>query len=225
MALNPGALLFSGPKIKGFIPPEDRVSGLIALELDVLMAETPEYTANLSRSGLESGGTVSDHMELVPLKLNIEAIISATPASFAKLLRVGILGDPVGDGHRMMKKLQQDREPFDFVGGFETYFSMVLTAYTPTRTKDTGRALHFTATLEQLKFATTDVVPVFSKIKPKAIKGVQLTDPASNAANGKWIDVHSHFQGVEPTAGTIGTLVTAKGSTLLNSAPIPIGGL
>lgn len=199
-------ILFGGPKRKGVITPENRITRELGLEFDVLMNEAPEYTANLSRSGVESGASVTDHVELVPVKLSIEGIISATPASLLRAVQGAGFGDPVGDGHRLLKKLRDDREPFDFVGGFETYTSMILTSYQPTRNKDTGLALRFTATMEQVRYATSDTVPAFTQLpaaKPKKSLGVQPAPPASDKALQKWTDIHSTYQGVEPTAGTV----------------------
>jgi hypothetical protein len=175
---------------KGFVKPEDSGDTEdIALELDATMVESPEYNATPTMNEVESGASITDHVTLSPETLTIEGIVTNTPIGIKQLLSGAQFGNPAQDAFLFLKKLYDDRLPFDFVGGLKVYSSMVITGFSPSRTSTTGQALRFRMTMQQIRIVESEVVESrrFSDdTKHTAQKsqdlGSQATDEASEKA-------------------------------------------
>ena len=193
-------------------------TGPLVLAMDCLLFENLTLTSEPTKSEVEDGEVISDHVTLKPMKLSIEAIITNTPLpeSLAFIeTNYKLLPSPAVAAHAILTKLYQERIPFDFVGGFQVYKGMVLTTYNPQRQVKTGSILQFAATLEQIKTVTTQTVQA-AKMNSAAKKNTAPkqdmgTQPAASGT----------AKGVEPTAQTVGDM------KYLNMAPssIPIPGL
>jgi hypothetical protein len=169
-------LLFGKNKRKGFSRPGVLGSSeAIALELDAVLAESPEYIATPTRNPIETGANVTDHVTLVPQKLTLEGIVSNTPVSLFRILSGITFSDPAQDAFRFIRDLYRNREPFDFVGGLDIYRDMIITSFNPSRTPVTGDILQFTITMEKIQFADSEVVQA-TNFK----ESVETTAPGQN---------------------------------------------
>jgi hypothetical protein len=171
-------------------------SGTVALELDAIITETPEYVSTPTKNQVETGADVTDHVALEPEKVTVEGIITNTPVNILKtvggLLTGELFSDPSSRAFEFIKKLYDDREPFDFVGTLKVYKNMVITSLKIPREPKTGRALSFTMTLEQITLVQSQL---FSSNKmaaavehtgaKKSNLGAQATQTASSNAAGK----------------------------------------
>lgn len=179
-------LLLGNNLAKGFCPANPDGSGVLGLELDVVISESPEYKATPTRFPVESGAKITDHVLVEPRRLSIEGIVTATPAIPLGGLRGLISPNAPADAHEYLKQLLETREPFTFVGGLEVYENMVLTSYTPVRTSKTSDALEFRATMEQIAIVSTELVPATNFKEPgesaaaAANRGSQPTSEASS---------------------------------------------
>lgn len=170
-------LLFGKNKRKGFSDPG--VFGgqeTIGLELDVIMTESPEYVATPTSNPVETGANITDHVTLSPERLTIEGIVSNTPVSLFRVLSGVTFSDPAKDAFEYIYDLYVNREPFDFVGGLDVYRDMVITSFNPVRNPTTGDVLQFTVSMEQIKFADSEVVQAIN-FKPSA----ETTAPSEKA--------------------------------------------
>jgi hypothetical protein len=189
--------LISGKnKSKGFVSPDDsgyeHLDGTsqISLELDALLSESPEYSATPTKTQVEDGSDVTDHVALDPERLSIEAIVTNTPVGWDKVLTGQQFQNKAESAHEFLLNLYRSREPFDFVGSLGVYTDMILTKYNPSRDSKTGSALHFTASLEQIiivesaTVATSGISKLDSSVNHTASKtensGQQATKEASD---------------------------------------------
>jgi len=152
-------LLFNRNTRKGFVNPGD-VGGAetIALELDAILLESPEYIATPTKSPIETGANVTDHVTLDAEKLTIEGIVSNTPISLLRILSGVTFDDPAADAFSFLEELYRGRLPFDFVGDLKIYENMIITSFSPSKTPATGQTLQFTIAMEQIQFADSQVV-------------------------------------------------------------------
>lgn len=171
-------------------------TGTVALELDAIITETPEYVSTPTKNQVETGADVTDHVALEPEKVTIEGLITNTPVNYLKtiggLFTGDLFSDPSSRAFEFIKKLYDDREPFDFVGTLKVYKNMVITSLKVPREPKTGRALSFTMTLEQITLVESQL---FSGVKmdaavahtgpKKSNLGSQATQDASAKAAGK----------------------------------------
>lgn len=152
-------LLFNRNTRKGFVNPGD-VGGAetIALELDAILSESPEYNATPTKSPVETGANVTDHVTLDSERLMIEGIVSNTPISLLRILSGVTFDDPAADAFSYLEELYKNRQPFDFVGDLKIYENMIITSFNPSKTPSTGQTLQFTIAMEQIQFVDSQLV-------------------------------------------------------------------
>lgn len=192
---------------RGFVQPSD--SGLssydqghepIYLVLDCMVSETPEYSFSPTKSQIETGATISDHVVQNPLRLNVEGIVSDSPLDPRQFASAFSGLAPSDKAFKWLEQLAINKEPFDFVGGFRTYKSMVITEFKPVRNAQTGQALVFTCVMEQLVIVGTQVLAQQPKTKIQQSKVSHGGQPLQPLPTSQLSAVQSVFQGVEPTA-------------------------
>jgi len=172
---------------RGFVAPADSgKSGYAAayepvhLVLDAMISEVPEYTATPTQSQVETGGTISDHVTQKPLKLMVQGIVTDTPIGYGREFTSAFSGSlPSTKAFTFLEDLYLSRQPFDFVGGFRTYRSMVITHFSPTRNAETGDALRFTCTMEQVTIVSSVTLLQVKSAQPKTSHGSQPTAAAT----------------------------------------------
>lgn len=179
--------LIQGNKPKGFVPPDSQGTGVIGLEIDATILESPQYGATPTLSDVETGADITDHVELDPERLTIQGIVSNTPV---QLLGGGltISENPAQDALNYLLTLYNDREPFDFVGGLKVYNDMVITSFNPSRTPQTGNVLQFTMTMQQIRIVDSEVVPLTnfnSAVEHSAGDQQNLGSQSTEAASNK----------------------------------------
>jgi len=168
--------------------------GPIALEMDVVTSETFFLTATPTRSLVESGANVTDHVALEPEKLSINAIVSNTPLGWGKLGTK--FSNPAKQAREYLEAAYNTRQPFDFVGGLKVYKSRVITSLNFPRTAQTGMALEFSCTMESIRIVSSKLVPQ-SKISsdseasasPSVEKGDQPAVTASDRGSSTMLKV------------------------------------
>ncbi len=211
---------------RGFVRPTDSRAGFAAaegvtlaelgnyqgpvyLQFDAMVSEAPDYQASVTQSQVENGETISDHVTLKPLKLVVQGIVSDTPVGLVRQFSSAFQAPtPSKNAHIFLKGLWRNRIPFDFAGGLDYYPSMVITNYAPLSTAETGDALKFTCTMEQ-------VLTVFSQTVLRAKKAAKKSSAGTQPMGGvkSPTDVTASFKGVEPTAGTTTPAVTNFGAS------------
>lgn len=220
---------FTRAKPRGFVSPansspyrnvdtDEQIT--LVLQLDVLANESFEMSSSVTKSQVEDGSTISDHVTPSPDKLTIEAIVSDTPVSLQRTYsKARFLSLPSQDAHKILRQLANDRKPFDFVGGLQVYKNMVITSYNPVRNSKTGSILHFVCSMEQVKIVSTQTF-IPEKVKStsqkratvKVERGTQTTSPIPSGT----------FQNISPTQG----FGTAQPDFVPTALPnIPLSGI
>lgn len=185
---------------KGFVSAEDAGSEdndrmtKVSLEMDALVSEAPEYGATPTKNAVERGADVTDHVALNPVSLNIEGVISNTPTSLLKIASGTTLKTkkPADEGYAFLKKLWQQRRPFNFVGGWEMYQNMVIVSLSVPRRAASGDALMFSCRMQQLNLVESTEITIEKVAKKDAPKAVPVQDVGFQPAGT--------FQSVQKTA-------------------------
>jgi hypothetical protein len=190
-------------------------TGPLVVALDCMVLENFSLTAEATKSEVEDGSIISDHVTLKPPRLLIEGVITNTPLleSLAFLTtNVKLLPNPASAAFKILEQMYRDRKPFDFVGGLKVYKNMVFTSFNPVRNARTGQTLQFQATLDQIRTVATQTVKI-SKINSADRPTAAPTNPV-----GTQVTSPARAKGVEPTAKTVGD------TTILDLAPknIPV---
>ncbi len=119
--------------------------------IDAAIEEIHSYDCTVTQFPVESGATISDHVQLLPIGLQLDCIVTDTPIGPMETVR-GYAGSFQGEGftqwsdeaHEHFKKLRAKREPFNVTTSLQTYYNLVIESYKPTRRVGDGFALRFT---------------------------------------------------------------------------------
>lgn len=156
------------------------------VDISVSINETHAHAATVTDNPIETGSSVTDHVQISGVELTMESLVSDAPSA-----------DPdeapalsPASAYLLLQRLFKNREPFDVRTSLATYENMVVRRLAVTRNKDTGAVLRFTAELKQLLFAHSETVLVPApEVKPLASKSTNLgqkgTTPAPDAAAAK----------------------------------------
>lgn len=220
------ASLFSSPPKRGFTGPDSANLGPfkeghapVILQMDALISESPDYSATPTQSQVENGSTISDHVTLKPLKLTIQGLVTDTPVGFIRQFSsVFQKPSPSQQALIFLTKLWRDRLPFTFVGGLTVYNSMVITSFTPVSSAETGDALRFSCTMEQLILVSSQVILTPKKrTQPKQSLGQQPLQGFKTPVSG-----FNTFKSLDPTAGVTAKMATGRGGGPLALYGTPI---
>lgn len=158
----------------------------ITLDASINEVYTQEATATEHPVEPEDGETsvISDHVHVKPLTLQIEGVVSNTPAIFAGALQAKLAGsfDPAGDAYKAFLEGLQGR----MIVAIETslgrpYKNMILESITVTRNAKSGNALYATLKAKQVRFVETSTVAAV-KAPTAATKNVGRKPAAAAAA-------------------------------------------
>lgn len=179
------SLIFGGNTRTEFKAPG---SGSVVLTIDATIRSEHTARATLTRRELEKGAQINDHLVTSPESVVIEGVISETPLDFlSSILSAGVgaaaslasqagLGAAAATGllggslmgavngsrtvnsFELMTQLQKKRIKFDLVTGLKNYKDMILTSVVANRSASIGKAIQFTATIEQVVFVTSALI-------------------------------------------------------------------
>jgi len=133
-------LLFE-PKRKGKIG---------TLELDVVLEEQHNYDAAVTQYPIETGESISDHVNLNPIRLTMRGFITQTPVQLLNLST--ILGDDlIQTAFDKLIEIRDNKDVVDVVSGLKVYSDMIMNRLSIPRDNRTGQSLQFTAEFTQIK--------------------------------------------------------------------------
>jgi hypothetical protein len=130
--------------------------------IDASVTEGHKYTATLTKYPVESGSPIADNVTKEPKQVTIEGIVSDTPIGNAIAARQRTQASPdttleflpSDEALARLEAIFEAEEPVTIETSLKRYENMVLIDLDVPRDAETGDALHFTATFEQVKIIT-----------------------------------------------------------------------
>lgn len=160
-----------------------------AVQISGSISETHGFTAQVSKSPIESGSEIADHRRIGNTTISIDGVVTSHKNSLIEEA-TEIDVESASDRYNRLLDLFNDSEVFQLVTGLDIYDDCVFTSIVVNRDKTTGGVdtIHFKADVEQLRFATSDSILVPAEIAKKATAdvGTKPTTPAPavDAAKG-----------------------------------------
>lgn len=172
------ATLFTGGKRVQILTNNNAV----LLEVDATPSINHSRVSQLTKSPVDNGSELSDHINLENKQVSLECIVVKNPFNFfsSALSTVasatlgtnpftaglaaslgGLLlrsSNRVEDSYLLLNQLWENRVPFTVVAGFEIYTNVVILKLSIPENSKTKNAVKFNLTLEQIKFATTETI-------------------------------------------------------------------
>lgn len=162
--------------------------------IDASVTEDHDFECDITENPVEEGAEITDHVQLKAASLSIQGVISDAPLGFAIIGNIQNLIRSVTtlfgktsrsiDAFNQMLELRRKRIPFTVTTGLKKYDNMVFAKLNVNRTASTSDAIHFTATLKEIRIAKSQTAsnpPMKPDIADRAAKtkdsGQKVTDP------------------------------------------------
>lgn len=130
--------------------------------IDAALTEGHKYSAQLTKYPVESGSQIADNVTKDPTVVTIEGIVSDTPLGNALQARQSAQSNPDAtfeflpsdEALAVLERIYDDEEPVTVETSLKRYENMVLIDLDIPVDGETGDALRFTATFEQVTIRT-----------------------------------------------------------------------
>lgn len=171
------------------------------LEFDASLSETHTGNAEATSHPVETGSDITDHVRRMPEELQINGIVTDDPIVVLRTFNAkpsvvgGSLDSRVSDAEEILRLWKNEGRPLSINTTLRNYTNMVITGFSVTRDKDSGRLLNASLTLREIITATTQTVappePKTGKEsrKTKTKKGKQTKVPTPDPPPSGFIRV------------------------------------
>lgn len=151
------------------------------IELDAVLDENHEWSAEATSNPVETGAPVTDHVIDQSDKLRIRGFVTDTPLTISQsvdgIINSGQVGNRTQAVFDLLHQLIKIKEPMTVYTKHRIYDDMVLTNMTIPRGAGVGEAIEFTAEFINIRKVATQMVDVPDGINPKK-------DAKAGGANG-----------------------------------------
>ena len=140
------------------------------VELDASVKEVHRIGAKVTRHPIEADpgkpSDISDHVQVDPLSIQIDGVVSGTPVIFAAFLRLQGR-DPVGEAHEKFLSTVLKGKIVTVVTTLKRYEDFVLERVEITRDAGKGNALFFSAQAVALALVSSEKIDLSQQRPPK----------------------------------------------------------
>lgn len=149
MAFNPIRLLFNK------ITATQKQIG--SVQIDAFIEENHVLESSVTSYPVENGSEISDHVVLMPFRLELSAAIGPGNSLFNN----GIVSTnkPL-EIYNQLTELREKKIAFTVVTGLKVYDNMIFTSLSVPRNSQNGKSLSFSASLRQIKKAENQTVAI-----------------------------------------------------------------
>lgn len=152
-----------------------------SLEVDVLTKVAVTTASQTTDFPIEDGSQTTDHIVDQPVRLEIEAMVADQPTD----------GEyQEGRARSAWERIQEWRKAAALLllvaPGYGDFDNLLLENVSSSlQSGDTGEVLRFSASLKQVRFAQSDVVPAPARREPKAKPNVELGTKTTSDPDGQ----------------------------------------
>lgn len=186
--------------------------GFGGIVIDATLSEDHKSSCEVTRNPIEDGSDVTDHVQMKPVELTLNGVISDSPLGYAIIGNIQNLVRSVEtlftknslsiEIYNKLLNLQNSRRPFTVITGLKRYTNMIMEDLTVPRDVATGASLHFTASLKEVKIIRSNLVSIanFSDSAagiagPRKDTGQRVTAPQTQKRTSILDDVRNWMGG------------------------------
>ncbi len=148
---------------------------IAGIQIDVSVRETHRKANEVTDHAVELGSDISDHVRRLPDEVTIEGVISNLPTNLIDRVALETSGNDVAKRYDDLIRVVEFADTFELITGLDTYVDMTFVRFEVDRDEKTGEIVKFRADMKQLRFATSEVVPVIAN-EVDAPKAANTTD-------------------------------------------------
>jgi hypothetical protein len=165
------------------------VINIAGFDIDIAVSEEHTFDAEVTAHPVEVGSDIADNVRLLPFSLALDCTVSDTPFGEMQRKREATgTTIPSRDALAFLKDLRKTREPFTVVTSLGSYVNLILRSLVIPRSADTGHALKFRATFQEVELVTnarTTVRVAAPRNKKKINRGNKPTVTAGTTNGDK----------------------------------------
>lgn len=135
-----------------FTQPTKSIAGLI---IDAFITENHSFPAVVTTYPVEEGSDISDHVQLEPTVISIEAVVGG-----AGILNSFFMTPLAIAAHDALLRVRNSKALITLVTGLKVYPNMIMTMYNPIRNKDNGGSLEFSAVFQEVNTISSETVTI-----------------------------------------------------------------
>lgn len=137
------------------------------IAIDAAITETHSFSGEITQFPVESGATIIDHKRINPITLSLECVVSDAPLGPIKQIRDNETAGQLPSVFVLaqLEELHKSAQPFDVTTSLRVYKNMQFTSIEVTREATSGKALAFTASLQQFDIVTVQRIQVLNARK------------------------------------------------------------
>lgn len=177
------------------------------LEFDAIIERTEDLESEVPQYATEAGYSVSDNICLKAVSLNVTAVFSNLPVTWAKehtasSSRVEMMCEE-------LRKLWKSRAVMEFSAGGDVYENMCIESCSLPRKTDTGSSVYVQMTLTQVTITSSDAMNIDIKYVRggKSSKNVGSGRSSASSASSKSSDSSSSKRSVACSLGVAAGLL------------------
>lgn len=141
------------------------------IELDAVLQEEHEWSAEATSNPVEEGAPITDHVIEQADKLRVSGFVSNTPVtlsgSIASFLGLGSSAPKTQEVFNLLHELLKLKQPMTVYTKYRIYDDMVMTAVNIPRSATNGDALEFNVEFVHIRKVATQIVDVPNGISSK----------------------------------------------------------
>jgi len=175
------------------------------IPIDVRLATTHSFSAEVTEYPVEEGAIITDHVHLKPDTLSIEGFVSDSPVNVVPNVMPSLKGDSdtpdrytrSQDAFDILQIVFRERTPLTVVDRFQTYEDMIIERLEIPQSPDRSTSLWFTMNLKKISTVETltaalppDVVARLKRRRLKVLRQKRLDALTKKYGEqkAKWID-------------------------------------
>ncbi len=135
--------------------PEASIVMIDGFSIDASISEEHGFNSEVTEYPVETGGDITDNVRAKPITVTLECIVSDTPlGDFVNIRDSGSIPSVIA--YSRLTKIRDKREPVTIITSLDTFENMVLTDLSIPRKAETGHAIEFSATFQQIILVTNN---------------------------------------------------------------------
>lgn len=149
--------------------------GIQAIRLDLSESESHRFESRVTQLPVEDGSSMTDHIQNAPDSVTLQGFVTNSPIQ--ELVESGPRNGETA--FEALERIHRTREPVRVFTTLKEYKDMALVSLDVPKGPDTGDALRFSATFQNIRKVSSQVVQV-EDLRKDSIKTVDLASKDDN---------------------------------------------
>lgn len=144
----------------------DKVGEIGEVVCDALIYEEHHHQAKIAEHPVENGSIITDHVQVLPLTVSVEGVISNTPLSYI-IMPLKSTGNRAQEAFEQLETIFVARQPIAIATTLKSYTNMILESLEVKRDSRSQECLRFQCKARQIKIVGAEKILIADKVAPK----------------------------------------------------------